>query len=441
MENAENNINPLFSFTLSKVALAFWLSTSSTSYAAQNIPSDVKPVNQYETELERQRILLAKQGEQIEALTRMVNALMANSQATGADKNSNKSPNKGTPYNVAGTNTSTAKPKQPMPTQSTTPNVAQNKPVGQAPPKSSNTIDASAIPELGDTFSGVLSGKGTFVLEPSFGYSYTDNNRVFLDAFSFIPALVVGLIDLREIKRHSFIGSISARYGITERWEVDLKVPYLARSDSQRSRPVSIGVSEDEIFNADGHGLGDIEVSTRYQLNNPKDGGPIFVANLVATIPTGTSPFDVEFMQSTPGAVFPTELPTGSGYVSIQPSVTAIYATDPGVFFGNLSYGYNMDTDEEVGNVDPGDSAGISFGLGVSLNERASMSLSYSHKHVLKSKINDIKIDGSQLDIGQLIIGYSFRYSPSTNVSLSLAIGVTDDAQDTRLNFRLPVTF
>eukprot|EP00487_Bulimina_marginata_P008227 TRINITY_DN30416_c0_g1_i1.p1 TRINITY_DN30416_c0_g1~~TRINITY_DN30416_c0_g1_i1.p1 ORF type:complete len:114 (+),score=11.67 TRINITY_DN30416_c0_g1_i1:42-344(+) len=100
-----------------------------------------------------------------------------------------------------------------------------------------------------------------------------------------------------------------------------------------------------------------------------------------------------------------------------------------------------MDTDEEVGNVDPGDSAGISFGLGVSLNERASMSLSYSHKHVLKSKINDIKIDGSQLDIGQLIIGYSFRYSPSTNVSLSLAVGVTDDAQDTRLNFRLPVTF
>ena len=76
-----------------------------------------------------------------------------------------------------------------------------------------------------------------------------------------------------------------------------------------------------------------------------------------------------------------------------------------------------------------------------SFNERTSMSLSYSHKHVLKSKINNMKIDGSQLDIGQLIIGYSFRYSLKTNISLSLAIGVTDDAQDTRLNFRLPVTF
>ncbi|MDO6558729.1 transporter [Paraglaciecola chathamensis] len=411
---------------LSKITLAICLSSSSLCYGADNIAEQNKPNSKYEAELERQRILLIEQGQQIEKLTQMINALTAKEVNTQSAASTDQAARR--------------KAQADKPAKQTEQNVAQNKPVGQAPPKSSSAIEASAIPELGDTVSGVLTGKGTLVLEPSFGYSYTDNNRVFLDAFSFIPALVVGLIDLREIKRHSFIGSISARYGITERWEVDLKVPYIGRNDSQRSRPVSIGVSEDEIFNASGHGIGDIELSTRYQLNTPTDGGPIYVANLVATIPTGTSPFEVEFMQSTPGAVFPTELPTGSGYVSIQPSITAIYATDPGVFFGNLSYGYNMDTDEEVGNVDPGDSAGMSFGLGVSFNERTSMSLSYSHKHVLKSKINNMKIDGSQLDIGQLIIGYSFRYSLKTNISLSLAIGVTDDAQDTRLNFRLPVT-
>ncbi|WP_166424272.1 transporter [Paraglaciecola sp. 20A4] len=426
MENLATEVRPLFFTKVSKIAMSICFISSSVCYAGEDMAEDDKSDSKYETELERQRILLIKQGQQIEKLTQMITALTAKNVA---------------PMPPSGANSdSTRKGRASKSVREADHNIAKNKPVGQAPAKSSSAIDASAIPELGDTFSGVLSGKGTLVLEPSIGYSYTDNNRVFLDAFSFIPALVVGLIDLREIKRHSFIGSISARYGITERWEVDLKVPYIGRNDSQRSRPVSIGVSEDEIFNASGHGLGDIELSTRYQLNSPKDGGPIYVANLVATIPTGTSPFEVEFMQSTPGAVFPTELPTGSGYVSIQPSITAIYATDPGVFFGNLSYGYNMDTDEDVGNVDPGDSAGVSFGLGVSLNERTSMSLSYSHKHVLKSKINNMKIDGSQLDIGQLIIGYSFRYSPSTNVSLSLAIGVTDDAQDTRLNFRMPVT-
>jgi long-subunit fatty acid transport protein len=111
------------------------------------------------------------------------------------------------------------------------------------------------------------------------------------------------------------------------------------------------------------------------------------------------------------------------------------------VLFGNISYGNNLKTDEEVGEVNPGDSIGFSFGLGLSLNERTSMSLSYSHKHVLKSKIDNFKINGSALDIGQLIIGYSFNYTKQTNINLSLNIGVTDDAPDIRLNFRLPMVF
>ncbi|WP_232365154.1 hypothetical protein [Salinimonas marina] len=123
--------------------------------------------------------------------------------------------------------------------------------------------------------------------------------------------------------------------------------------------------------------------------------------------------------------------------MSIQPSLSAIYPTDPGVFFGNLSYSYNDTTDdEETGEVDAGDGIGISFGLGVSLNPRTSMSLSYSHKHVLESEINNEKIAGSELDIGQLIVGYSFRYSSQSSINTSLAVGVTDDAQDVRLNVR-----
>ena len=119
----------------------------------------------------------------------------------------------------------------------------------------------------------------------------------------------------------------------------------------------------------------------------------------------------------------------------MQPSITALYPTDPGVLFGNLSYAYNMKTDEDVGEVDPGDSFGVNFGLGLSLNQRTSMSISYSHKHVIKSEIDGNEITGSTLDIGQLVVGYSFNYSQKTNVNLSLNIGVTDDAQDVRLHF------
>lgn len=313
-------------------------------------------------------------------------------------------------------------------------------PVGQKPPKDTKESSPPEIPRISDTVGGVLTKKGKLILEPSFEYSYTANNRVFLDAFTFLPALAVGLIDLREIKRHSTFASITTRYGMTDRLELEFKLPYVYRSDSQRSRPVSIGVGDDEIFNANGDGIGDVEFAARYQLNNGNDGWPIFIGNLMVTLPTGTSPFDVEFVQSTPGAVFPTELPTGSGYVSIQPSITALYPTDPGVFFGNISYSFNIETDESVGTVNPGDTLGMSFGLGFALNERSSFSLGYSHKHVFESKIDEMNVKGSVLDIGQLSIGYSFRLSPKTNINLSLGIGTTEDAQDVRLSLRVPIS-
>ncbi|TMM44760.1 transporter [Colwellia ponticola] len=389
--------------------------TSHYSHAQQiTLPSE-STKKEYQLELERQKKILTEQGREIENLKRLIKDV--NSKTVNTPQNRNTSAKKNKKSNLV------------------------NKPVGKAPPKKPTHIDVSAIPKLSTNNSGVLTKAGTLIIEPRLGYSYTDSNRVFLDAYSFLPALVVGLIDVREIKRHTIIGSIGSRYGLTDRWEVDLKVSYIGRNDSQRSRPISIGASQDEIFTASGGDIGDLEFSTRYQLNSGMGGGAIYVFNLVATIPTGTSPFEVEYVESAPGTVFPIELPTGSGYYSVQPSLTAIYPTDPGVLFGNISYGNNFETDEEVGTVDPGDSLGFSFGLGLSLNERTAISLSYSHKHVLKSKIDNVKINGSELDIGQFIIGYSFNYSAQTNFNLSLNIGVTDDAPDMRLNFRVPMMF
>ncbi|MGY8871990.1 MAG: transporter [Pseudomonadales bacterium] len=371
-------------------------------------------VAEQQREFEKQRKIIALQGEEIDKLKSRLDTIS----------------NKATSKPSAKRQRQIASQQRNLPSS----------PVGQRPPKSVKDTTPPEIPRLSNTVGGVLTKKGKLILEPSIEYSYNSNNRVFLDAFTFLPALAVGLIDLREVKRHSTIASVTARYGMTDRLELEFKLPYVYRSDSQRSRPVSIGVGEDEIFNASGDGIGDLEFAARYQLNNGNDGWPIFIGNLMVTVPTGTSPFDVDFVQSTPGAVFPTELPTGSGYVSIQPSITALYPTDPGVFFGNLSYSYNAETDESVGTVDPGDTLGMSFGLGFSLNERSSFSLGYSHKHVFESKIDGMKVKGSVLDIGQLSIGYSLKLSQEKNINLSLGIGTTEDAQDVRLSLRVPIS-
>lgn len=418
---------------------------------------------QQQKEFQKQREIIAEQGKELEKLKVRLDSLLNQgadnkNQVVADNKQPSASQVSNPPLRTAAVekNQPSGLPNQQLPSKpgvqvpsvSNEPSRLPNqqlpsKPVGQAPPVSKEKPRPPELPRLSDTVGGVLTRQGKIVIEPTLQYSYNSNNRVFLDAFTFLPAIAVGLIDLREIKRHTFMGSLGARYGITDRLEMEFRAPYVYRNDSQRSRPVSIGAGIDETFNATGNDIGDLEFTGRYQLTSGSGGWPILVGNVVGTIPTGKSPFDVEFVQAqgVPGATFPTELPTGAGYFSLSPSVTFMYPTDPAVFFGNLSYSYNAETNENVGKVDPGDTLGLSFGMGFGINERTSFSLGYSHKHVLDSTVNGDTIKGSTLDIGQLLVGYSFRYSPKTTFNLSLNIGVTDDAQDVSLTFRVPFTF
>ncbi len=328
---------------------------------------------------------------------------------------------------------------------------APSGPVGQAPPKSEEAERPPEMPRLSESVGGVLTRKGKYVLEPSLSYAYSDNSRVFIDAFTFLPAIVIGLTDIRQVKRHSFFASLGLRYGLTERLEVEARVPYAYRADIQRARPISLGASDDQTFNADGHNIGDIEFAARYQLTKGSGGWPILVGNMLTTLPTGKSPFRLkttEVVVPDPTGRndellfnFPLEVPTGSGFFTFQPSLTALYPTDPAIFFGSLSYTYTMSTKEDIGRVDAGDGAGITFGMGFNVNSRTSFNLGYSHQHFFNTRVGGDKIGGSALDIGQLLLGYSFRYSDITNINLSVGIGATDNAQDARLNLRVPMTF
>lgn len=324
-------------------------------------------------------------------------------------------------------------------------------PVGQAPPKSQEAERPPEMPRLSESVGGVLTRKGKYVIEPSLSYAFSDNNRVFIDAFTFLPAIVIGLTDIRQVKRHSFFASLGLRYGLTDRLEVEARVPYAYRADIQRARPISLGASNDQTFNADGHDIGDIEFAARYQLTKGSGGWPILVGNMLATVPTGKSPFKLktrEVVVPDPTGNndellfnFPLEVPTGSGFFLFQPSITALYPTDPAVLFGSLSYTYTMSTKEDIGRVDAGDAVGATFGMGFTVNNRTSFNLGYSHQHFFNTRVGGNKIGGSALDIGQFLLGYSFRYSNQTNINLSVGIGATDNAQDARLNLRVPMTF
>ncbi len=286
---------------------------------------------------------------------------------------------------------------------------------------------------------GILTPRGKLAVEPSFQYSNSSSHRVALVGYTVIPAIVVGLIDVREVNRDTFIAALGLRLGLTHRMEIEAKLPYVSRSDTSRTRELGTGVETDSVFNASGRGLGDVEVALRYQLNSGTGGRPYFIGNLRVKTHTGENPFQAEIDQATG---LQKELPTGSGFWGIQPSLSMIYPSDPAVLFANVSYLWNVrrSLGVAIGSVDPGDAIGLNFGLGFALNERMSFSLGYDHSVIGKDRQNGAQIPNSMLtEVGSLLLGFSFRPTNKTSINLSLAAGLTEPAPDVQITVRIPM--
>ena len=317
------------------------------------------------------------------------------------------------------------------------------KPVGQAPdPKDAKPTDIAPIFQQ----PGVLTPRGKIVFEPSIQYAHSTDNRVALIGFTVVPAITIGLIDIRRVSRDIFTGALTTRWGLTNRFEVEAKLPYVYRNDSTITRAIATPSVTESIFEATGKGIGDVEFAGRYQLN---DGGldkPYYVGSLRLKTRTGKSPFETDFDNVTN---LPRNLPTGSGFYGIQPGLTALIPSDPAVFFGGINYmhSFQRDVGNGFGTIKPGGILGFNFGMGLSLNERATVSIGYDHAVVMKPKQRDIATalrqigPSSTTQLGTLLLGYSFRMNNRTNLNLSLGVGVTREAPDLQLTLRYPMTF
>lgn len=302
---------------------------------------------------------------------------------------------------------------------------------------------------------GVLTPRGKFMLEPGLQYGYSSSNRISLVGYTIIPALLIGLIDVKEVKRNTFTPSLTARWGITNRLELEAKLPYVYRYDSVISRPLNLGAARDEVFNSTGSGIGDFEMTGRYQLNDGGVDSPYYIASMRFKSRTGKDPFEVETDTLAPGRIsneLQRELPTGSGFYTLQPGLTVLYPSDPAVFFGGISYQYNMKRSGvsmnttngpvAIGEVEPGGVFGFNFGMGLALNDRSSFSIGYDHASVGVTKINGTTaLNSVRTELGTLLLGYSHRVNKTTSLNVSVGAGVTRDTPDIQLSLRLPMTF
>jgi hypothetical protein len=351
-----------------------------------------------------------------------------------------------------------AKTAETQPTQVAQAAHVQQAPAAENPPATVGESRPERVQQVAQIFEqpGVLTPKGQFSFETGLQYSYSSSNRVSLVGYTIIPAITIGLIDVREVRRNTTIANLTGRWGVTNRLELEAKVPYVYRSDDQLTRPLNLGSGRDDVFNATGNGIGDVEATARYQFNETSVDKPVYIGTLRFKSRTGKDPFEVltDYTQA-PELItnrIETELATGSGFYTLQPGLTVLYPTDPAVFFGSLNYQYNFSRSgvtlnttrgsEYFGDVDPGGVVGYNFGMGLALNEKSSFSIGFDGASVGKTKVNgQDAINASRIQLGTLLLGYSQRVTPATSVGLTVGVGVTRDTPDMTLGLRVPMSF
>lgn len=316
---------------------------------------------------------------------------------------------------------------------------APRAPVGEAPPAPERPAPAAQIFEEPTA----LTPPGRFVLEPAYQFVHSTDNRVALVGFSVIPAITIGLIDVRRVSRDINTLSLTGRYGLTNRFEVEAKVPWVHASSKTQTRPLATPSVTDETFDTSGSGIGDVELAARYQLNSFRGDNAVYIGYLRYKSRTGTGVFEVPI---DPATGLQTELPTGSGFHGLQAGLTFLYPSDPAVFFGGGAYTHNFSRNvgNGFGTVRPGAVLDLNAGLGLALNERASFSIGYQHSIVGSTRQSDpesaarLLTSTGSLQLGTMRFGLGFRLSAKTNVNVSLGIGVTDDTPDFEFTLRMP---
>ncbi len=302
---------------------------------------------------------------------------------------------------------------------------------------------------------GVLTPRGDIVIDPSLEYDYYSQNQLAVNGFTIIPGVTLGNIYIARVQQNIATLALTTRWGITDRLELNLKIPVVAAygiTTTQAVGPDAVALTP----SANNVNIGDIQLGASYQFNRDDTGWPIFIGNLLFKTTTGVSPYTVPiFTANDPNGQYlqgiQRKLPTGTGFYALEPSLTILYPTDPGVLFANLQYvrnfGATVDLRSPGGgpsvrtDLKAGDAVAATFGFGFALNANTSMTLSYQQEHVFGASENGTPIKGSAYDFGTFNFGIGYQVNRMTSINLGVGIGAGPNAPVAKILIEVPVKF
>ncbi|HYD95282.1 MAG TPA: transporter [Noviherbaspirillum sp.] len=247
---------------------------------------------------------------------------------------------------------------------------------------------------------GVLLPPGRFEIEPNLVYSHSTAaaNAFRRDAYG--PALVV-------------------RAGLPGRSQIDLSLPYVF----ERRR--SAGLT------TDASGIGDVTLGVSHQFMAERASLPGLIGSLAYTASTGKN---TVFESAAPVAL-------GSGFRTLQASLTAIKRVDPLVFFGSYSFSHAYAADYDGLKVDPGNSHGLRFGTALATGPNTSLRAAFNVTYYDSTKVGGVPLEASEDPSALLELGGSVVLSERTALDVLVGAGLTGNAPDYRITVALPVRF
>jgi hypothetical protein len=301
-----------------------------------------------------------------------------------------------------------------------------------------------------------------FTLENSISYARYDRNQITLNGFLALDAIFLGNIAIEDVKSDSLTYNLAARYGVSPRLTLNLDVPYLGRKTVYQKGGAggsAAAIAEQETT---GSGLGDIGLSANFKLFEEAGARPDTVLTLGVTAPTGQSPYGIDWKVLERGDdqyirfAVPEKQPTGNGVWQANLGLSAVKTMDPAIVFANVGYIYSRPRDFDDINTDPetqnpgsvklGNTYYFGAGVAFAFNERTSLSLSFSDRLSAKASLRYkgspwSSVIGSDANAATFNMGVTHALSQHTTLVSMLGIGLTPDAPDFSLSFKIPYMF
>ena len=290
--------------------------------------------------------------------------------------------------------------------------VEQEKPLSPAPAHSvpdegDRQKEAEEIRRLQEFYlrnQSVFIRKSELIVEFNNFYG-TDKNQSFVQLNPTSAAII-------QTTRRFFDTTLFTRYGLATGLEFDLIAPVFIHAEQE----LNVGTSTTTTASS---GIGDIAAALRYEIFYEKGLRPSVI-------------LDVQGKSRTAGTSL-----RGTGNYNVGGGITLLKSIDPVVFFGRLGYTETL----AYGGRDNGNIVEYSLGMGFSLNDRVAFNMQVVGALVGKTRLQGQVIDGSSLEIVNLLFSTTVLVTKKLFLEPIVGIGLTADAFDATVGLRLPWRF